>query len=155
MRVFIRFINTITRVYLVTPPAYRWIFWLLLAVYFIWPLDLLPDLVPLLGRLDDLLLVGFGFWIFDRSKLFKDFFKQAFRAARGEGASAESFGGRQPHKVLGVAKNASPQEIKRAYRRLLRRYHPDKFAHMGKEYEETAREKTRSIIEAYEAMTAK
>lgn len=159
MRAFIRFINSATRVYLATPPAYRWVFWLLPVIYFIWPIDLVPDLLPGLGRVDDLVLVGFAFWTFDRAKLLKDFFKEVFRAVRNgrsfDGNTRGNFGNKPPHVVLGVAKKASPQEVKKAYRQLLRRYHPDKFAHMGKEYEGAAREKTRAIIEAYEAMMAK
>jgi len=30
------------------------------------------------------------------------------------------------YKVLGVEKNATPDDIKRAYRKLAKRYHPDK-----------------------------
>ena len=49
--------------------------------------------------------------------------------------------------VLGVAHEASETEIKRAYRRLARRYHPD--INPG---DQTAEERFRQILEAYETL---
>ncbi|MEX5747441.1 DnaJ C-terminal domain-containing protein [Massilia sp. X63] len=47
------------------------------------------------------------------------------------------------YKTLGLEKNASPEEIKKAYRKLVRQYHPDLSKH------ENATEKTKEINEAY------
>ncbi len=55
-------------------------------------------------------------------------------------------------KVLGVSENASMAEIKKAYRRLVKEYHPDKLSSgsMPPEYIEFANQKIRDINEAYE-----
>lgn len=47
------------------------------------------------------------------------------------------------YKTLGLEKSASPEEIKKAYRKLVRQYHPDLSKH------ENATEKTKEINEAY------
>ena len=58
----------------------------------------------------------------------------------------------QAYTVLGLQRDASPDEIKLAYRRLLKRHHPDKLAAKGISAAELARatEKTRELTAAYE-----
>lgn len=51
------------------------------------------------------------------------------------------------YKILGVSKNASQEEIKKAYRKLARKYHPD--ANPG---DEKAEEQFKAISEAYEVL---
>ncbi len=55
---------------------------------------------------------------------------------------------RDYYEVLGVPKTASPDEIKQAYRRLARQYHPD----VAKENPKAAEEKFKQISEAYEVL---
>lgn len=58
----------------------------------------------------------------------------------------------EAYTVLGLKRDASPDEIKLAYRRLLKRHHPDKLAAKGVSATELARatEKTRELTAAYE-----
>ena len=54
------------------------------------------------------------------------------------------------YKVLGVDKNASNDEIKKAYRRLAVEYHPDKVSYLGEDFQKTANEKFQKVNQAYE-----
>ena len=45
-----------------TPRAARWLLWLALA-YVVNPIDLIPDFIPVIGYLDDLLIVALLLWI--------------------------------------------------------------------------------------------
>ena len=58
----------------------------------------------------------------------------------------------QAYATLGLKSEASPDEIKLAYRRLIKQYHPDKLASKSVSSAELARatEKTREITVAYE-----
>ena len=51
--------------------------------------------------------------------------------------------------VLGVSKDSTDMEIKKAYRKMANKYHPDKTAHLGDDFKEISQEKFKSVSEAY------
>ncbi len=56
-----------------------------------------------------------------------------------------------PYKVLGVGHDATPEEIKKKYRELVKRYHPDRVA--GTPQAKAYEEKLKQINEAYDLLT--
>ncbi len=58
---------------------------------------------------------------------------------------------RDPYSVLGVSSNASDEEVKKAYRELARKYHPDNY--QNNPLADLAEEKMKEINEAYETIT--
>ncbi len=58
---------------------------------------------------------------------------------------------KDPYEVLGVSPGASDEEIKKAYRELAKKYHPDNYA--GSPLADLAEEKMKEINEAYDAVT--
>ena len=51
--------------------------------------------------------------------------------------------------MLGLDRDASFEEIKKAYRQLSMQYHPDKVGHLGEEFRRVAEEKMKEINVAY------
>ncbi len=58
---------------------------------------------------------------------------------------------KDPYEVLGVSPNATDDEVKKAYRDLARKYHPDNYA--NNPLADLAQEKMKEINEAYDAIT--
>ena len=58
---------------------------------------------------------------------------------------------KDPYVVLGVSRNASDDEIKKAYRDLARKYHPDNY--VNNPLADLAQEKMKEINEAYDTIT--
>ena len=55
-------------------------------------------------------------------------------------------------RVLEISPNASNPEIKRAYRKMANKYHPDKVSHLGKEMQASAEEKFKAVNNAYQQL---
>ncbi len=54
------------------------------------------------------------------------------------------------YKILEIERTATDDEVKKAYRRMAMKYHPDKVSHLGEEFRKTADEKFKKVNEAYE-----
>lgn len=54
------------------------------------------------------------------------------------------------YKILEIEPSATDDEVKKAYRRMAMKYHPDKVSHLGEDFRKTADEKFRKVNEAYE-----
>ena len=53
------------------------------------------------------------------------------------------------YKILEIDASASDGQVKKAYRKMAVKYHPDKVAHLGKEIQKTATEKFKAVNDAY------
>ena len=54
------------------------------------------------------------------------------------------------YKILEIESTVSDEEVKKAYRRMAMKYHPDKVSHLGEDFKKVANEKFRKVQEAYE-----
>ncbi len=82
---------------------------------------------------------------------------QSRQGQSGGSGSAYKEGRRKPGEkddayyfnVLGLTTSATEAEIRKAYRRLMSQYHPDRVATLGADLQKAAAEKAKSINEAY------
>jgi DnaJ like chaperone protein len=56
------------------------------------------------------------------------------------------------YKILGIESTATDDEIKKAYRQMAIKFHPDKVASMGEDFQKGAKEKFQQIQDSYEAI---
>jgi len=54
------------------------------------------------------------------------------------------------YKVLGIDRSANDEEVKKAFRKMAMKYHPDKVSYLGEDFQKIAHEKFRKVNEAYE-----
>ena len=136
----------------------KWILAILGLIYVISPWDLLPDFMVLRGWIDDLVVL----YLLYRYYL-KPFLASRSAGPAGQGYRADGAGSAQapprrdggppdPYQVLGVAPGASAEEIRRAYRELAAKYHPDKVEHLGEDFRKLAEQRFKEIQAAYQAL---
>jgi DnaJ like chaperone protein len=54
------------------------------------------------------------------------------------------------YKILEIETTATNEEVKKAYRRMAMKFHPDKVSHLGEDFQKAAHEKFQSVNKAYE-----
>ena len=138
---------------------------ILALLYALFPYDLIPDFLFGLGWLDDAVVLGFllrFLYAYRKRTRQAAGFGEQYRRAAGGGAQnrddrQQQYGpGSQEHKdpyeVLGVRRGAGQEEIKKAYRELVSKYHPDKVVHLGDEFQKLAEVRFKEIQQAYQEL---
>ena len=116
-------------------------------IYLVFPFDLIRDFFPVLGYADDILLILWVIYLLNNK----------FKKVKNTGFNSYSHNKfsdfekeKDCYEILGVAGNASKVEVKKAYRDLVSKYHPDKVEHLGEDLKKHAEEKFIEINQAYE-----
>ena len=52
--------------------------------------------------------------------------------------------------ILGLTRDASDDEVKKSYRKMALKYHPDKVSYLGEDVQEAAKEKFQNLSDAFE-----
>ena len=149
------------------------IFLILAGLYTLNPYDLLPDFMIGWGWIDDLIIWGL-LWRYLASQKkkyanYQRFYRQSDN--RFENKSRGNYSRQQqsraddqsfaystpwdPYQILEIDRNASAAEIKKAYRELARKYHPDKLEHLGDEFKALAEMRFKEIQKAYQELSGK
>ncbi len=146
----------------------------LALLYILSPYDLFPDMVIGWGWIDDAIILGFLWRYFylmkkKRERVQKYYQRNQhntqgdnnFKHAGGENNSrtnAQEWSSTvlwDPYKVLEIDRGASQDDIKRAYRQLAGKYHPDKVEHLGDEFKVLAEKRFKEVQQAYHELKTK
>ena len=134
----------------------------LALLYALFPYDIIPDFAIGWGWIDDLIVVWLLWRVFNawqkKQAGYRNYYNRQYSDKETAGADThpdESHGLQDPYIVLQVERDASSEEIKRAYRKLANKYHPDKIQHLGEEFCKLAEKRFKEIEEAYRELTSK
>ncbi len=118
------------------------------VIYFISPIDLIPDFTGLFGKLDDFALLAYLIWVFRKMK------KGAPSSAQ-DVKKVDWIEYSDPYQILGVSREATLDEVEQIYDKLMHQYHPVNVDKRDDEYGETEKLKFDKIQWAYEELKRK
>ena len=139
-------------------------------IYVLSPYDILPDFLMGWGWIDDIILLSVLWRIFknlgQKPSDFQNYYHQSRHSSQynkrssqndthGTNHFQEKDALKDPYAILNVPQNASQAEIKKAYRQLANKYHPDKVLHLGDEFRELAEKRFKEIEKAYRELVPK
>ncbi len=140
---------------------------ILALIYALNPFDILPDVIVGWGWLDDIVILGLLWRYLLTQKKKREAAKKYYQnhrqtrdnsqtntngGQRSRSDSGDSAGVWDPYQILGINRNASQEDIKRAYRQLAGKYHPDKVEHLGEEFRALADRRFKEIQQAYQEL---
>ena len=146
---------------------------ILALLYVLNPYDLFPDLVIGWGWIDDLVILGIlwrYFYLWKKKKERLHEYYQSGRDTRDDERHNKTAGENSfrsdsqaqdataiwdPYKILEIDRGASQEDIKKAYRQLAGKYHPDKVEHLGAEFKVLAEKRFKEIQQAYQELRSK
>jgi uncharacterized membrane protein YkvA (DUF1232 family) len=131
---------------------------ILALVYFVFPLDLIPDIFGPFGRLDDLIIFGLAMWrvLKDRNERAKEHHQANGARHQQQEPNSEKQNSQKisdPYALFKLSREASQAEIDGRYKELAKDYHPDRVAHLGEDLRQVAHEKMIEIQKAYEVLS--
>jgi len=123
----------------------------LLAIYIISPFDAHPLF------LDDLIAAGALFYMIYKNSKRKQQYEQYHSHAGSDNSNQKRTSHasgpltlNEAYKILGVKSSSSLDEISKAYKEKMIKSHPDKVSHLSHELQETAKELTLKLNEAFD-----
>jgi len=145
--------------------------------YLLSPVDIIPDLLlPYVGWIDDSIVIATLYYLIRYGKLPGFLFKKQGPFVGSSRANAADFSSnkktktnnttdqkrnsfntktKDPYEILGISPTASKSQIQAAYKEAIKKYHPDKLSHLGKEFSDLANRKFLEIQKAYDILMKK
>jgi len=144
----------------------------LVILYILNPYDIVSDFLVGWGWLDDLVILGLLLRYFNTLKKKREAFQKYYQhgqnayddedgAAAGKNNSQTHAENRKssfqwdPYRILEIERGASQETIRKAFRRLAGKYHPDKVQHLGEEFRVLAEKRFKEIQRAYDELKSK
>ena len=112
--------------------------------------ELHPNELFEIEKIANLLGISRGDYESIKSMFTGGYYSQGGYSSSGSGSTYRSHMLDDDYKILEISPDASDDEVKKAYRTMAKKYHPDRVAHLGEEMRKQAEEKFARLSDAYD-----